>query len=107
MHIQLLTTTVRQALPPLYATEHEEDPIVQCKFFSAWTRWTWYVLEFDGKDIFFGLVDGFEIELGYFSLSELESVRGPLGIPSIERDVSFEPCTLSEVKRLCYARRNH
>jgi hypothetical protein len=29
-----------------------------------------------------------ESELGYFSLSELESVRGPFGLP-IERDVYF------------------
>ena len=31
-------------------------------------------------------VDGFEKELGYFSLRELESARGPLGLP-IERDL--------------------
>jgi hypothetical protein len=40
---------------------------------------------------------GFEAELGYFSLSELESVRGPWGLP-IERDLWFKPCPLSEVK---------
>ncbi len=57
------------------------------------------MLEFDGTDIFFGLVDGFVAELGYFSLSELESVRGPFGVPAIERDVHFKPCTLSQVRR--------
>ena len=51
---------------------------------------------FDGEDIFFGLVSGFELELGYFSLSELESVRGPLGLP-IERDLYFEPKTLQDL----------
>ena len=35
---------------------------------------------------FFGLVDGLEAELGYFWLSELTGVRGPLGLP-IERDL--------------------
>ncbi len=38
--------------------------------------------------MFFGLVDGFERELGYFSLSELESVHGPYGV-GIERDLYF------------------
>jgi Protein of unknown function (DUF2958) len=54
---------------------------------------------FDGEDVFFGWVMGFEQELGYFRLSELESVRGPLGL-QIERDVHFPPTRLSEVKRL-------
>ena len=46
--------------------------------------------------IFFGLVSGFEIELGYFSLSELDSVRGPMGLP-IERDLHYVPKTLQEL----------
>jgi len=53
--------------------------------------------EFDGRDIFFGLVIGFEAEFGYFSLSELESVRGPLGLP-IERDQHFRPRALVELR---------
>jgi hypothetical protein len=102
MFIRLLTKKLRQVIPPLYATEYQEDPTVVCKFFSNCSRWTWYVLEFDGKDTFFGLVDGFEVELGYFSLSELEDVQGPLGIPAIERDLYFEPCKLSQVRKLCH-----
>jgi hypothetical protein len=43
-----------------------------------------------------GLVIGLEIELGYFSLSELKSVKGPMGLP-IERDLHFEPKTLKEL----------
>jgi len=58
---------------------------------------TWYASEFDGEDILFGLVSGFEVELGYFSLSELESVRGPLDLP-IERDLYFEPKTLRDLR---------
>ncbi|HXG07379.1 MAG TPA: DUF2958 domain-containing protein, partial [Nitrososphaera sp.] len=47
--------------------------------------------------IFFGLVDGFELELGYFSLSELEGVGGGLTLP-IERDRHFTPTTLKELQ---------
>ncbi|MEQ9617077.1 MAG: DUF2958 domain-containing protein [Phycisphaerales bacterium] len=96
--MKLLTAELRRRLPPLRSAEREEDPIVQAKFFTPWSDWTWYVLEFDGEDLFFGLVDGFEVELGYFSLGELESLRGPGGL-TIERDRHFEPKPLSEVRR--------
>ena len=35
-------------------------------------------------------------ELGSSSLSELESLRGPLGLP-VERDASFSPTPLREL----------
>ena len=54
--------------------------------------------EFDGSDIFFGLVIGFETELGYFSLSELESIVGPYGL-KIERDISFTPTALKDIEK--------
>ena len=95
--MELLPEEIKQTLPPLYATEHEADPIVHVKFFTPWTSWTWYATEFDGEHIFFGWVEGLDSELGYFSLSELESVRGPGGL-TIERDLYFMPCQLSAVR---------
>ena len=68
----------------------------QVKFFTPDSNWTWYASEFDGEDTFFGLVSGFEVELGYFTLSELQGARGPLGLP-IERDQHFEPKKLGEL----------
>ena len=45
----------------------------------------------------FNPVQGFsEEEWGYFVLSELESARGPLGLP-IERDLHFKPSPFSQV----------
>ena len=79
--MQLLPAEIREQLPPLYSQEQVADPMVICKFFTPDSQWTWYVLEFDGEDICFGYIIGFEAELGYFSLSELESVRGPWGLP--------------------------
>ena len=96
----LLDTDTRQRLPPLYSGEEKGlDMLVQAKFFTPDANWTWYASEFNGEDIFFGLVIGLEIELGYFSLSELEEVRGPLGLP-IERDLHFEPKTLRELREI-------
>ena len=31
--MELLTEELRQQLPPLYSQEHEDDPMVICKFF--------------------------------------------------------------------------
>ncbi len=97
--MELLTNELREKLPPLYSQEHEEDPLVICKFFTPDSNWTFYAVEFDGEDLFFGWVVGFEKELGYFSLSELEHARGPLGLP-VERDLYFSPTKLSEVMKL-------
>lgn len=95
--MKLLTKALRAELPPLGATAKEKDPLVICKFFFPDSSWSWYAIEFDGEDIFFGFVDGDFPELGTFSLSELKSVRGKLGLP-IERDLFFEPCRLSQLR---------
>ena len=88
--MKLLTKEILKRLPALYSQENNPDPIVQVKFFDPCGSWTWYATEFDGKDIFFGMVDGFEKELGNFSLSELQSFKGRLGL-GIERDLYFTP----------------
>jgi len=95
--VRLLTADLRRRLPALYAASEEPDPLVHAKFFAPWANWTWYAIEFDGEDLFFGLVDGHELELGYFSLSELESIRGPGGL-TIERDLHYEPVRLQTLK---------
>lgn len=98
--VELLDAESRALLPPLYANEHLGlEAFAPVKFFTPTSAWTWYPTEYDGDDLFFGLVAGFEVELGYFSLSELEQVRGPLGL-LIERDLYFEPQSLRDLKRL-------
>ena len=64
----LLDVESRELLPPLYSGEDRGlDTLAQVKFFTPESNWTWYASEFDGEDIFFGLVIGFAIEFGYFS----------------------------------------
>ncbi len=96
--MKLLTKEILKRLPKLGETSEQEDPMCQVKFFTPDAQWTWYGIEFDGEDIFFGFVIGLEDELGNFSLSELKEVRGSLGLP-VERDLYFEPCPLSKVMR--------
>jgi hypothetical protein len=115
--MKLLTNGIKTILPALYSQEGVDDPPVVLKFFCPWNQWTWYVTEgsevcgecsrYDCTDpahamrpkywLFFGLVRGHEVELGYFSLRELEEVRGPSGL-RIERDLYWKPKPLSEVR---------
>jgi hypothetical protein len=46
-------------------------------------------VEFDGVENMVGLVVGFEVELGDWSLAELEAACGPWSLPN-ERDLWFK-----------------
>jgi hypothetical protein len=96
----LLTKANRAALPPLYSQDGKGmDAVAHVKFFHPASRYTFFATEFDGDDTFFGYCVsplGPDCdELGYTSLTELKSVRGPLGL-GIERDLHFKPTTLRE-----------
>lgn len=106
----LMPNSLYVKVPAVYSTEREGDPTVYAKLFTPDSNWTWYVTEAswvnsDGEPVdgaqydclMFGLVCGFETELGYFSLREMEQARGPLGL-KIERDLSWEPRPLSMVR---------
>lgn len=97
--MELLTDELRARLPALYSQETEPDAMIYAKFFTPWTGWTWFVTEGSKQEddfIFFGYVIGLESEWGYFSLNELESIRGPAGL-TIERDLYFTPKHTSEI----------
>jgi hypothetical protein len=104
--MNLLPQEIREKLPSLYSQDGKGGKaVVYVKYFTPSSSWTWYategepILDESGKEVdfkFFGLVDGHEKELGYFVLSELEEVRGPMGLP-IERDLHFKPKTLEEI----------
>jgi len=96
--MKLLTKEILTKFPKLGDTSEQEpeDVKIIAKFFDPTGSWTWYATEFDGEDTFFGLVDGMCKELGYFSLSELRSVKGALGL-GIERDMWYSDKTLADV----------
>ena len=96
----LLTKALKAKLPALYANENrkaDETPII-VKFFTPWTSWTWYATEYDPETgRFFGLVRGHDTELGYWTLGELESLRGPFGL-KVERDMHFKGKTIQDAQ---------
>ena len=94
----LIPKNLLKTIPKLYETEEQNDPIVYVKLFLD--AWTWYITELsiDG-DICFGyVISPFGTELGYFSLDEIKSIKGSLGL-GVERDLSFKPTKLSIIKK--------
>ncbi len=99
--MQLIPKELIKLIPKLYETENTDDPIVYTKLFTPHSNWTWYITEISiDNNICFGyVVSPFASELGYFSLEEIESIRGSLGL-SVERDICFKPTLLSKIKRI-------
>lgn len=95
--MELLTKNLRDELPELYSQENNPAPIAIVRFIDTLGSWSWYAVEFDGENTFFGLVLGFERELGYFSLSEFEEVNLAAGFSRIQRDKDFKPTPLSQI----------
>ena len=91
---------IRQSdkVPALYSTEHDDDPTAHVKLFDPTGSYTWYITEYDPEQhLAFGLVEGQDTELGYFSMTELVALRGRFGLP-IERDLHWAPRPLSECR---------
>lgn len=95
--MKLMTKQIEKALEnyPLRSQDGKDVKVGICKFFNPYGRGTWIVLEGekqpDGDWLFFGLVNIFETEYGYFRLSELEKVKvNVFGCPfPLERDKGF------------------
>lgn len=93
---KLLTKAIEKTLPDLYETDGvpSGDKTVYVKFFSPYSGWTWYGVEYDQEEqVFFGLVEWFDREWGYFSLVELENLGA-----AVERDLYFKPCKFKDLK---------
>ena len=98
---KLLPLSIIKNIPNLYETENQEEKICYVKLFLADSNWTWYIIEIDKQDnnTCFGFVDGLEQELGYFTIRELENLRGQFGL-KVELDSSFTPTQLSKIRAL-------
>lgn len=97
--MELIPKELRDTIPKLYETEEQKDLIAYIKLFID--GWSWYITELSIDDnICFGyVVSPFGSELGYFSLQEIQEVKGSLGI-GVERDHYFKPTLLSQIKKV-------
>ena len=103
--MKLITKELQRVTPAIGSQQNVINPIAYIKLFTPWSSWTWYIMEanFETGEAY-GLVDGFEAELGYFDLNELSEITGPGGL-KIERDRWFQPTSLSRLKEQIEPRR--
>ena len=74
-----------------------DEQMIVAKFFNPVGSWTWYLMNLaNDKDYAWGIVDGDAVEMGSFSVKELQDVKLPFGL-GIERDLYFEPVKASEL----------
>ncbi len=118
--MKLITKDFLEAVKnyPLYSQDGKMcDALVVAKFFCG--SFTWYVTECDydsetGNCECFGLVDASQnVEMGYFSVNEMEQIK--INVPiifaengkesetryfpvEIERDLYFKPCKIKDLK---------
>jgi len=90
--MKLITDEIAKQAQIQYKKGSSFDQMVVAKFFDPFGSWSWYLMNQDPEDpdYLWGIVKGFEVEMGSFSLSELESVT-MFGHPRIERDLYFAP----------------
>ena len=103
--MKLMTKEISKMAQAQYALGSElETQNVVAKFFDPTSQWTWYLMNIDPNDpdYCWGIVRGFEVEIGSFSLSELQSIKGSLGL-GIERDLHFTPRNALEVYTEVYS----
>ena len=100
---KLMTKELGDTIPAIGATDNVSDydaVLAPAKLFSPYNGWTWYITEYDAETgLCFGLVEGFEMELGYFDLSELAEVTVFGSVPAVERDLYWQPETIGEIRR--------
>jgi hypothetical protein len=98
--MELLDEALLKRFAEVGQQEMLDDPLIIAKFRHACGIGTWYAIEYDPKErMFFGYVEIFEGEWGYFSLDELESYQGRYGL-GIRRDMSWREKRASQVVHL-------
>lgn len=96
--MQLMTKEIERKARAQYPLGASMEQKVVAKFFDPCSQWTWYLMNQDPEDTdyLWGIVKGFEVEAGSFSLSELQNHKGNFGL-GIERDLYFTPAPAKEV----------
>lgn len=96
--MKLMTKKIERRARRQFPSGSDMSQMVVAKFFNPAGSWSWYVMNQDPEDpdYLWGIVKGNEIEMGSFSLSELQQVRLPYGL-GIERDLYFKPMKAIDV----------
>ena len=90
--MKLLTKKITEQAQKQYKKgDNMDDQVIVAKFFNPVGSWSWYLMNLhEDKDYAWGIVDGNAVEMGSFSMRELQSIKLPFGL-GIERDTIFRP----------------
>jgi|TARA_Y100000034_G_C6823369_1_gene371067 hypothetical protein len=96
--MKLLTKEItKKALEQYDKGSDMDEQMIIAKFFNPMGSWTWYLMNLaNDEDCAWGIVDGNAVEMGSFSIKELQDVKLPFGL-GIERDLYFEPIKADEL----------
>ena len=95
--MKLITSELIKRFAEVGRQEGVKDPLVVAKFFDPIGSGNWWATEYDSeRNVCFGYVSGLHVdEWGYFSITELESIRRPFGL-TIERNILFQELPISK-----------
>ena len=95
--MELLTKEIKEQATKQYDKGSDMEQMVVAKYFDPMGSWKWFLMNMHKDDDYcWGIVKGNEVEMGSFSMKELESIQLPLGM-KIERDRYFEPMEAKDV----------
>ena len=92
--MKLMTKSIKEKAVKQFDEGSDMEQKVVAKFFDAMGGWKWFLMNMDDSDgdYCWGIVQGHEVEMGSFSMSELQSMS-----PRIQRDLYFEPMKAKDV----------
>ena len=92
-----MTKAIQEQAEKQYDEGSDMEQKVVAKYFDPMGSWKWFLMNKKKDDSYcWGIVKGFEVEMGSFSIDELEGIKLPFGL-GIERDTLFEPMKASKV----------
>ena len=95
--MKLLTKEITEQAKEQYDKGSDMEQMVVAKYFNPIGNGTWYLMNLaDDEDYAWGIVDLFAVEMGSFSMRELQGIQLPLNM-GIERDKYFEPIKADEL----------
>lgn len=105
MNVESVSLERLASIPPIGSNQETplEESRIWVRFFDPSSTWSWYVLEFDGREAFFGLiVTSGMAAIGQFTLTELSSLvhrdEGESEV-RVRLDEEFEPVSVLELAR--------
>ena len=91
--MKLLTKEIQKKAEKQFDKGSDMEQMVVAKYFDPMGSWKWVLMNKHVEDDYcWGIVKGHEVEMGSFSMEELESMQ-----PRLQRDLYFEPMKASEV----------